>query len=181
MSVTQDTDRLDPQAIIGGIALFDALSLAEIAEIVEACEVVEMAAGEALFRQGNPATALYIIASGEVQVQSKTPAGANVLLATLGGGSVVGEMSLIAGGPRSATVKVTEDATVLRLTHAAFDALREAKSMAAYRVVLRLARILGERRRRTEARVNQVFADPAEFLDEFESQVHDMLGHLKKA
>lgn len=181
MSSNHDSDRLDPQALIASLELFDALSAAEIAEIVDACEVVKVARGAQLFRQGSQADALYIVAIGEVQVQSLGPAGANIQLATLGAGSVVGEISLIGGGVRSASVEVTQDATLLRLSHAAFHALREAKSMAAYRVVLQLARILGERRRRTEARVNEVFADPAEFLDDFESQVHDMLGRLKKA
>lgn len=181
MSVKHDFDRVDSQTIIGSLELFDALSPAEICEIVEVCEVLTMASGAQLFRQGSRADALYIIATGEVQVRSATPAGADILLATLGAGSVVGEMSLIGGGMRSASVEVTEDARILRLSHAAFDALRAAKSMAAYRVIMRLARILGERRRSTEARVNEVFADPAEFLDDFESQVHDMLGRLKKA
>lgn len=181
MSAKHDFDRLELRAIIRRIELFGGLTPPEIDEIAEVCEVFEMAAGEQLFRQGGEADALYIVARGEIQVQSATPTGAKILLATLGAGSVVGEMSLIGGGARSATVEVTQDAAILRLTHLAFNGLREAKSMAAYRVVLRLARILGERRRRSEARVNEVFADPAEFLDDFESQVHDMLGHLKKA
>jgi CRP-like cAMP-binding protein len=90
-------------------------------------------------------------------------------------------MSLIAGGPRSATVEVISTASVLRLSRDAFEELRRAKSVAAYRVILRLARILGERRRTTEERVNEVFADPSQYLDNFESQVHDMLGRIKKA
>jgi hypothetical protein len=44
-----------------------------------------------------------------------------------------------------------------------------------------LARILGERRRQTDARVEEVFEDPAQYLDSFETQVHEMLGRLKKA
>lgn len=180
MSAKHDFDRHNSQVIIAGLELFDALSPAEVGEIVDICEVLKMNSGERLFRQGDEANALYIVASGGVQVKSTTPAGAEVVLAKLGAGSVVGEMSLIAGGVRSATVDVIGEATILRLSHGAFDALRKAGSMAAYRVVLRLARILGERRRSTEARVKQVFSDPAEFLEDFESQVHEMLGRLKK-
>src|SRR5690606_10369287 len=113
MSAKHDFDRVDSQAIIGSLELFDALSPLEFREIVGACEILKMAAGAQLFRQGSKADALYIIATGEVQVRSSTPAGADILLATLGAGSVVGEMSLIGGGARSASVVVTEDATIL--------------------------------------------------------------------
>lgn len=180
MTENEKFDAIDSRAILGGVELFRDLGSEEVREMLQACETLSSRAGELLFRQGDPADALYIVASGELQVRAATFDGEDVVLAMLGPGSVVGEMSLIAGGPRSATVEVLSDAQVLRLSHAAFDGLRRAHSRAAYRVILRLARILGNRRRITDARVNEVFADPGQYLDNFESQLHDMLGRLKK-
>lgn len=181
MTENEKFDAIDSQAILGEVELFRELEAAEVREMLDACEALSARVGEVLFRQGDPADALYIVESGELQVRAASLDGEDVVLAMLGPGSVVGEMSLIAGGPRSATVEVLSDARILRLSHAAFDGLRRAHSKAAYRVVLHLARILGNRRRVTDARVNEVFADPAQYLDNFESQLHDMLGRLKKA
>jgi CRP/FNR family transcriptional regulator, cyclic AMP receptor protein len=171
----------EAESIFRSIELFEALDPNEVREIVGACQQLTPAAGDELFRQGDEADALYIVESGELQVRATTPAGEDVVLAMLGSGSVVGEMSLIAGGPRSASVEVLSDASLFKLGRDAFEELREARRPAAYKIIMRLARILGERRRQTDARVEEVFADPGEYLDNFESQVHEMLGRIKKA
>lgn len=171
----------DAETVFRSIELFEKLSPEEVREVVGACEQLTVPAGEELFRQDDEADALYIVESGELQVRATTPAGEDVVLAVLGSGTVVGEMSLIAGGPRSASVEVISDASIFKLGRDSFDELRAARRPAAYKIILRLARILGERRRQTDARVEEVFDDPAQYLDNFESQVHEMLGRLKKA
>lgn len=173
--------RAPSEQMLGGVELFSDLKPAGRRELMAVCERLEFSAGEILFHQGEVADALYIVGSGELQVRAKAPSGEDIQLARLGPGSVVGEISLIAGGPRSATVQALADATVLRLSHQAFDELRQARSRAAYQVILRLAKILGNRRRVTDERVDQVFSDPGQYLDDFEAQLHGMLGRLKKA
>ncbi|MFP4601234.1 MAG: cyclic nucleotide-binding domain-containing protein [Persicimonas sp.] len=169
------------ETVFRSIELFEELESEEVREVVGACEQLSLAAGTELFRQGDEADALYIVESGELQVRARTAAGEDVVLAMLGSGTVVGEMSLIAGGPRSATVEVVSDAAIFKLGRDAFDSLRSARRPAAYKIILRLARILGERRRQTDARVEEVFEDPEQYLESFESQVHEMLGRIKKA
>lgn len=171
----------ETETIFRSIALFEALEPEEVREVVSACDQLTIAAGEEIFQQGDEADALYIVESGELQVRARTPAGEDVVLAVLGAGSVVGEMSLIAGGPRSASVEVIGESSIFKLGRESFDKLRADKRPAAYKIILRLARLLGERRRQTDARVEEVFEDPAQYLDNFESQVHEMLGRLKKA
>lgn len=171
----------EAESMFRSIELFEALEVEEVREVVGACDQLVVSAGEELFRQGDEADALYIVESGELQVRATTPAGEDVILAMLGAGAVVGEMSLIAGGPRSASVEVISDASIFKLGRESFEQLRAAKRPAAYKIILRLARILGERRRQTDARVEEVFEDPEQYIDNFESQVHEMLGRLKKA
>ena len=161
--------------------LFQGLTPEEVREIIHASEHQVLEAEERLFEQGDPSEALYVIQSGEVQVYSHTPVGEEVVLAELGPGSVVGEMSIIGGGTRSASVEALGRVELFRLSREAFQSLRSQDRPAAYKIIVRLTKTLGERRRTTDARIQEVFDDPDEHLDEFEEQVHEMLGKIRKA
>ena len=171
----------DAEAVFHSIELFEGLTRDEIREIVGASEQMRLSAGEVLFDQGDPANALYIVENGELQVRATSGAGEDIILAVLGSGTVVGEMSLIGGGPRSATVEALSNCQLYRLESGAFGELREENRPSAYKIILRLARVLGERRRQTDARIEEVFSDPGKHLDNFESQVHDILARIRKA
>lgn len=64
--------------------------------------------GQVVFEEGYPADGVYLICSGKVKVV-KYRAGKEILLATLGEGSIFGEMAFIDSRPRSATVIAIED------------------------------------------------------------------------
>lgn len=160
--------------------VFEGLTPEEIREIIHLSEYRALDSGDLLFEEGEPSDALYVVADGEVEVRSQKAGGGSTVLAELGPGSVVGEMSLIEGGERSATVEALREVELFRVDHEAFDSLRAQNRPVAYKLVMRIARLLGERRRETDARVQEVFLDPDEHLESFEEQVHDMLGKLKK-
>lgn len=71
-------------------------------------------AGEVLFREGEEGDDAYIVETGAVEISLDLPAGKKVL-ATLGKGEIIGEMSLIADAPRSATAVAAEDSELLVL------------------------------------------------------------------
>lgn len=77
----------------------------------------DVAPGTAIIREGDEGRGLFVVLSGEVEVASGGGAGgaAPTPLATLRAGEVFGEMSLIRGGPTSATVTAASPATVLFL------------------------------------------------------------------
>ena len=77
-------------------------------------------AGETVFADGSPGHCLYLVRSGAVEVRKDER-----LLTRLGPGTYVGEMALIDDAPRSASVVVAEDCTLLRLDRAAFQDLTE--------------------------------------------------------
>src|SRR5262245_28773645 len=86
--------------------------------------VFEVPGGAWLFREGDPADSLYLIARGRLQVWSgRGEVGGARLLGELGSGESVGEVALLAGGTRSAGVRAIRDSLLLRLDRAAFDAL----------------------------------------------------------
>lgn len=171
---------LEAEHLFGASPLFEDLEPDEIREIVQAAEKMPLQAGDVLFHQGDDAAAMYILQSGEVQVRAASPMGEDIVLAVLGSGTVVGELALIDGGPRSATVDALSDCDVYRLDRGAFNALRRQRRHAAYKVILRLAATVDDRRRQAEARIDEVFEDPEQHIDTFQSQVHELLARLRK-
>lgn len=71
--------------------------------------------GEILFTEGDPGDRVFFIMSGRVQVIKNLSNGATRELAVLGEGDIVGEMAVLDGRPRSATVTAIEATEVLEV------------------------------------------------------------------
>ncbi len=170
----------DAEHLFGETNLFRGLSTEEVREIVRVSEQRTIAPGDRLFAQGDNARALYMIQSGEFEVSTVTDFGGHLVLAHLGPGSVVGEMALLEGGSRSATVEAISECVIFELSHDAFSSLRAKRRHAAYKLILNLASTLGDRRRQADARVWEVFDNPAQHIDAFESQLHELMARLRK-
>lgn len=107
--------------------LFRALSPAQLSALAAAVTVRSVEAGEAVFTQDQPGDAMYLIRRGSVDVERH-----GQLLATLDQGHHFGEMALVDGYPRSATVKAVEPSDLLVIhRNALIDALRADTAMAA--------------------------------------------------
>ena len=73
-------------------------------------------AGSVLMRQGNVSDCMHVIVSGLVRVEREEPMlGSPILLAELGPGEIVGEIGVVLGVPRSATVTALEDTETMEL------------------------------------------------------------------
>lgn len=171
----------DAEELFAETSLFRGLSTEEVREIVRVSEMRAVVAGELLFQEGDPADALYMVQSGEFEVRAASDADAEVILAHLGPGAVVGEIALLSGTERSATVEALSDCVVFELSQEAFAALRAKRRHAAYKLILNLAVTLGDRRRHADERVWEVFENPAEHIDAFEAQLHELMGRFRKA
>ncbi len=81
---------------------------------------VHFAAGETVFRQGEPGDFVYTITQGEVDVIQEGPQGEERVLARLGPGAYFGEMALISNAPRNATVRAVTEVDAVTLAQSDF-------------------------------------------------------------
>ena len=88
--------------------------------MAEGARVHQYAVGESIVRQGEEGDSFFVITSGGVEVSGSDETGASVILAQLGGGDFFGEMSLLTGERRSATVKALEDTMTIVVDKANF-------------------------------------------------------------
>jgi hypothetical protein len=94
--------------------LFAAFSKEEFGAIVDKLEPVEFMAGERIIAEGDEGDAMYLISSGGGRVVKEVE-GQELMLDSLSEGEFFGEMSLLVGGPRSASVFAATNTEVLRL------------------------------------------------------------------
>ena len=85
------------------------------------------AAGEAVIRQGDPGASLFVVMDGQVEVTASETAGPTVRLATLHAGDYFGEMSLMTGAPRSATVTAVVETRLLEVSREACRGILQAE------------------------------------------------------
>lgn len=124
---------MDTLQLLRGVELFDGLSDEEIVRLLALCREARYQKGDVITRQGQSGSELFIVREGLVEVTVGAPnASADTppqTVINLGAGQVVGEMALVDGGPRSATVRcVTANTTVFAIERDAFEQLCQADS-----------------------------------------------------
>ena len=106
-----------------------------------------LAAEEVLFMAGDPGDGLYRVDEGLLKVSIASASGAERILAILGPGSIVGDLAIIDGLPRSATVTALRDCKLRFLSRAAFEKFSAAEP-AIYKYLLN---VMAARLRDTDA------------------------------
>jgi len=101
------------------IPLFASCPAEALSEIASSLEPVEVARGSIIFRKGDPGDDMYIISTGVVRIVSHSRA--QEVIAEPGPGDFFGEMALITGHPRSATVLAQTDTRLFQLKKDRFD------------------------------------------------------------
>ena len=102
------------------VPLFSLLTVAQAEVISGAVIKRRFKRGEALVEQGQKSNALFILLTGRARVMTSDSRGREVILATLGQGDYLGEMSIIDNEPHSATVRAEVQTDVLMLGRAEF-------------------------------------------------------------
>src|SRR2546430_4260769 len=139
-TVVNEIDQL--VQFLKNVKLFAELSPDSLAKLGTCLKTAEFPPAEVIVREGAPGVSMYIIKSGLVEVRKKDPStGIDFLVAQLTEGAAVGEMSLLTGKPRSATVTTVQPTVVFTLTRADFRNLLTQHP----EISLGLARILAER------------------------------------
>ena len=99
------------------------------------------AKGTSLCREGDPGHEMFIIQKGKVRVKKKVGKGEKVL-AELSDGEFIGEMALLLGMDRSATVEVLEDSKVLVVGPDTFESLLKNTPEIAMKMLKKMAQRL---------------------------------------
>jgi len=119
------------------VPLFSGCSKKELQTVAKAVRVIEHAAGSVIAAEGDPGAGLFIIDTGEADV---TIGGKKVN--HLGPGQFFGEMALLDGGPRTATVTATSDIRLFALTEWVFRGLLTEHPSIAIRAMESMASLL---------------------------------------
>ena len=127
----------DPVAALQRVELFADMDRRQAEQIARLLKERRFARGETVIMEGSGGAAVFIIDSGEATVSSK-----GVHLGTLGPGEHFGEIALIDGGPRSATVTAATDLVCHGLTFLEFRPLVERNGTIAWKLLQALAKRL---------------------------------------
>jgi pyruvate,water dikinase len=127
----------DPVAALQRVQLFVDLDRRQAEQVARLLKLRPFSKGETVIMEGSGGAAFFIIDSGEATVSSK-----GVQLTTLGPGDYFGEIALIDGGPRSATVTAATDLVCYGLTFWEFRPLVEKNSAIAWKLLQALAKRL---------------------------------------
>jgi uncharacterized protein YhbP (UPF0306 family) len=95
-------------------SVFADLPVQRIDSVAEELQTVKVQADEIVVRQGGPADKFFIVVDGSVDVEKQDDAGLRKV-ATLGRGHFFGEVAIMRGTPRGATVRATEPTTLLAM------------------------------------------------------------------
>ena len=98
------------------VEVFAQLSSRDLKAVAKSCSESSFVDGEYLCRQGERGVAAFLIVSGSVVVENELGGGKTVELAELGQGSVVGELSMIDGAERVASIRAVGEVDTLVLT-----------------------------------------------------------------
>jgi CRP-like cAMP-binding protein len=136
--VTRTTRQRELEALLVQVPLFSELSGRHLRRLASVAEQKHCLAGTALVRAGAPGDAFYTILDGEARVeQSGGPIG-------LGAGAFFGEIAIIDGAPRSATVTAVTDVVVLVIPREKFRALLVDEPTVMFAIMAKLAQRLRE-------------------------------------
>ncbi len=139
-------------ALLAEFPLFAELPAADLARLVQLFRRRQLAPGAVLIAAEQPGEAIYVLYSGTVKIVAEMADGKQVILAFLGVGDTVGEMSLLDSAGRSATVVALEPCTVLAMDRAAFNSCLSTMPRMTYNLV----RLLSSRLRLANAQIQSL-------------------------
>lgn len=142
--------------------------------LAERAQTRPFSAGETVVRQGDTTTELYLVLRGEVVVLLENDDAVENEVTRIGVGGFFGEMALITGEPRRATVKVSRDSELLVIDHTAFESVLQETP----EVVEALSKVLAERQ--VELDVHSVRGSTEERTSVVDVQSGVLLGRIKR-
>lgn len=154
--------------LLGRTGLFHGLAPEDLHRLASATSSRRYKKGNVVLYEGDPGDSLYVVAQGSLKVFLTSPEGNELLLTRLSSGDTFGELALIDGGPRSASVEALEPTEVLFLTRPSLLEILRRHPQVTEALLANLGRII---RRVSEQAADLVFLD-------LDGRVAKLLVHL---
>ena len=104
-------------SVILNSPMFQGMAEEETTALTSRLTEIDLSRGDVLFREGEPGDRLYIIGSGKIKLGRRAADGRENLLAILGPGEMLGELTLFDPGSRTASATAVAETTVYELNH----------------------------------------------------------------
>lgn len=144
--------KIDRRGLLSGLELFAQMTNAELDRLVTVTSTRLYAAREVVFREGDSGDEAFAVVYGSLKVIASGADGQEAMLALMGAGETFGELAILDGKPRSATVAALEPTLLLVVDRLRFHALLKETPGLAYKALL----VTASRLRRLSERVEDV-------------------------
>jgi len=169
--------QITPELLAGFLSktdLFSDFSRQEVDGFLPYLQVLNLDGGHTIFQEGANGDAWYLILGGEVSVTKDMPSGPPHILAHLEPGDGFGEMALIDGAPRMATLHTVVDTILLRLPREVFLRLMSDGNVAAAKLLWAMSSQLCQRQRE----LTYVLSDLVEIPTQENTREYEILTQL---
>ena len=168
--------------VLATVPLFELLEDRDRATLASHVDRVKLEKGSYVFNLGEPGDSMFIVLSGVVEIFFKDDTGERIVLETARAGDFFGEISLLDGGPRTASAVVLEDLDALQVDRGDLDELLELKPRAAMAILGATGRRLRESsrllRHTTSRNVNKEHEDHRTTVMRVADWISDFSGSL---
>ena len=171
-------NQLDKKAaFLAQVPLIRGLDIKLVTILADIMLVHKIAPGQYLCRSGGPGDACYIVGRGQIEILADHD-DEERLLATLGPGHAVGEISLLDGKPRSASVRAKTECIIFALKRDDFDQLLNGGNPAGMKLLDNMVQELAQRVRIVDNRYIDIYSKPGDTIAEL-NQRREQLRELQ--
>jgi small-conductance mechanosensitive channel/CRP-like cAMP-binding protein len=165
MPLRQLEQQASPHNLLKQVALFTVLDDSELTSLAARMTPCMFTAGDVIVAQGEAGTSMYLVAEGLLHVYVARPESADLIqVGQLIPGQFFGEMSLLTGEPRSATVKAATDVLVYEITKEDIELLLEKRPEIAERLTETIAKHRLHNEALLQSRTNQEQAAEVQYF-----------------
>ncbi len=143
------------------VPVFKDLTLEEAKFLAGFLDVLRVKSGTPFIYEGDEGTFMVVVLGGQVNVFKQFEGPNPKLVAVVGSGKTLGEMSMIDGEPRFATCVAAEDTTIAMLDRKGFLQVMQQRPGLAAKMLLHLVVLLNQRLRQTSAKLLEVMGSGA--------------------
>jgi CRP-like cAMP-binding protein len=158
--------------------MFEELNAGELSQIVHIMQMQRFREGQPIFSEGDHGDAWYVLFDGKARVTKSTPFGPEREVATLEAHACFGEMAILDGSARSATVSSIGECTLFRFPRLPFLQLMEEGNLGAFKLVHGMARVLCQRQRYLTTQLSELMEELEELEDDAKPALTRDLGDL---